>query len=428
MGQVARSAPPCAGAGFFLKMKGLTLVFLLLLLGACANNPAPPTPVPTSAAGGLVTRAALGTAQFASTPAQSLPTATAPATIPAPATSGLASTAAAPPVAVQPSPLPAATNAPVQPTPTLANSDAPSSTDSQVTLEEYAVPPGSHPHDVAPASDGGIWYTAQSSGELGYLDPQTGKTRHIALGSGSAPHGVIVGPDGAPWITDGGLNAIVRVDPATSLVEVYPLPDSHPRANLNTAAFDKNGVLWFTGQRGVYGRLDPKVGRVEAWDAPRGAGPYGIIGTSNGDIYYASLAGSHIARIDTQTGQATPIDPPTRGQGARRIWSDSRGRLWVSEWNAGQVGVYDPQSNAWREWKLPGSEPHAYAVYVDETDNVWLSDFGANALVRFNPQTEQFDVFPLPSRSASIRQLLGRAGEVWGAESGVDKIIVARVR
>ncbi len=82
-------------------------------------------------------------------------------------------------------------------------------------LEEYPVPPGSHPHDVAPAPDGSVWYTAQASGELGRLDPATGETYHIALGRGSAPHGVIVGPDGAPWITDGGLNAIVRVDPVT---------------------------------------------------------------------------------------------------------------------------------------------------------------------------------------------------------------------
>src|SRR5918998_1088182 len=81
---------------------------------------------------------------------------------------------------------------------------------------------GSGPHDVAPAVDGGVWYTAQRSGELGWLNPATGETRHVALGRAgerSAPHGVIVGPDGAPWITDGGLNAIVRVHPVTREVQ-----------------------------------------------------------------------------------------------------------------------------------------------------------------------------------------------------------------
>ncbi|MFN8467224.1 MAG: hypothetical protein U0X20_16830 [Caldilineaceae bacterium] len=293
-------------------------------------------------------------------------------------------------------------------------------------VKEYDVPAGSHPHDVAPAPDGTIWYTAQLRGELGRLDPATGETHHIALGEGSAPHGVIVGPDGAPWITDGGLNAIVRVDPSTEAVSVFPLPQDTGYANLNTATFDGSGVLWFTGQEGIYGRLDPAKGAVEVFDAPRGRGPYGITTTPDGTVYYASLAGSHIARIDGTGGAATPLDPPTAGQGARRVWSDSQGRIWVSEWNAGQVGVYDPAGNTWREWRLPGDNPHAYAVYVDEQDAVWLSDFGANALVRFDPLQESFTVLPLPSANASVRQLHGRAGEVWGAESGTDKLVVVR--
>lgn len=89
-------------------------------------------------------------------------------------------------------------------------------------IKEFQVPQGTHPHDVAPAANGSVWYTAQGSGELGLLNPFTNKTFHIALGIGSAPHGVIVGPDKAPWITDGGLNGIVRVDPKTKNVTLFP--------------------------------------------------------------------------------------------------------------------------------------------------------------------------------------------------------------
>jgi virginiamycin B lyase len=298
----------------------------------------------------------------------------------------------------------------------------------RVTLREYAVPAGSHPHDVAPARDGGVWYTAQAAGALGWLDPRTGRTRHTPLGIGSAPHGVIVGPDGAPWITDGGLNAIVRVDPRTRGVKVYRLPASAPEANLNTAVFDRAGRLWFTGQSGFYGSLDPGSGRMRVWRAPGGFGPYGITVTPRGDVYYASLAGSHIARIDVGTGKATRVEPPTRDQGARRVWSDSRGRIWVSEWNAGQLGMYEPARRRWREWKLPGAAPQAYAVYVDDRDVVWVTDFGANALVRFDPRTEGFTVYRHRTPGAAVRQLLGRRGEVWGAESGLDRLVVARTR
>jgi virginiamycin B lyase len=295
-------------------------------------------------------------------------------------------------------------------------------------IREYRLPPGKQPHDVAPARDGGVWYTAQGSGELGWLDPKTGKTEHVALGGGSAPHGVIVGPDGAPWITDGGLNAIVRVDPATRRVRRYPLPANAGYANLNTATFDHRGVLWFTGQSGIYGRVDPRRGQVRVFRAPRGSGPYGITTTPSGAVYYASLAGSYLGRIDVRRGTATVLRPPTRDQGARRAWSDSRGRIWISEWNAGKLGMYNPRTRRWREWRVPGSNPMPYAVFVDEKDIVWLSDFGSNALVRFNPATARFTRFRLPTAGADVRQIHGRPGEVWGAESGADKLVVVLTR
>jgi virginiamycin B lyase len=145
-------------------------------------------------------------------------------------------------------------------------------------------------------------------------------------------------------------------------------------------------------------------------------------------VFYASLAGSHIAQVDPVTGKSTPIDPPTRNQGARRVWSDSKGNVWVSYWNAGKVGRYDPRTKTWKEWTLPGSGPTTYAVFVDDHDQVWLSDWTANALVRFDPQQEHFESFPLPSPGTGVRQILGRSGEVWLPGSGVDKLVVLRTR
>jgi virginiamycin B lyase len=237
---------------------------------------------------------------------------------------------------------------------------------------------------------------------------------------------VIIGPDGAAWVTDGGLNAIVRVDPKTRQVRKFPMPPGSEYTNLNTAAFDGNGMLWFTGQNGYYGRVDPKSGEVTLWDSPRGRGPYGIAATPKGDIYYASLAGSHIGRIDTRSGEVTVIEPPTRSQGARRVWSDSKGRIWVSEWNSGNVSVFDPGNRSWKQWKLPGERPRAYSVYVDDRDHVWLTEWSANAIVKFDPATERFESFPSDRRDAQVRQMLGRPGEAWGAESGTDRLVVVR--
>jgi len=291
-------------------------------------------------------------------------------------------------------------------------------------IEYDILPEGGRPHDVAVTPDGIVWYTAQRSGGLGILDPATGDVRVVPLPAPSAPHGVIVGPDGLVWLTDGGANAIVSYDPATEEITSYPLPADRRNANLNTAAFDRNGVIWFTGQNGIYGQLDPATGDMTVYDAPRGRGPYGITATPDGDIYYASLAGSFVGQVDIETGETTVLEPPTPGQGARRVWSDSQGRIWVSEWNVGQLGLYDPSTEEWREWPLPSPAAQAYSVYVDAEDMVWVTDFGSNSVVRFDPTTEEFESWEFPSGNAAVRQMLGRPGEVWGAESGLAKVFV----
>ncbi len=299
----------------------------------------------------------------------------------------------------------------------------------QMTVQEYPIPRGHGIHDVwAPGEPGDpVWLSAQGSGHLGILDPKSGKVEFVALGRGAAPHGVIGGPDGAAWITDGGQNAIARVDPRSKAVRLWKLP-TQGYANLNTATFDGKGIHWFTGQSGVYGRLDPKSGEMKLFDAPRGTGPYGITATPQGVVYYASLAGSHIARIDPASGVASVIEPPTPRQGARRVWSDSKGDVWVSEWNSGNLSRYSPASARWSAWRAPGDSPRLYAVYVDATDRVWASEWHAQAMLRFDPKTEKFEVFRSSSRTANVRQIHGRRGEVWTPESAADKVVVYRYR
>jgi len=290
----------------------------------------------------------------------------------------------------------------------------------------FEVPAGSHPHDVAPAADGhAVYFTAQRAGSLGILDPASGRVEMVPLGAGSAPHGVIIGPDGALWVTDGGQNAIVRVDRSSRQVRRWPLPAEAADANLNTATFDRRGRIWFTGQAGYYGRLDPGSGEIKVWRAPRGPGPYGICTTPAGDVYFASLAGSFIARAAADSGAATVIEPPTRKQGARRMGSDSHGRIWVSYWNTGQLGAYDPATSSWREWTLPGAA-RPYAVWVDSSGRVWLSDWSRNSIVRFDPAAERFETIGPDGAGAGVRQIMGRAGEVWAAQSGLDRLIRLR--
>src|SRR5258706_45933 len=173
--------------------------------------------------------------------------------------------------------------------------------------------------------------------------------------------------------------------------------------------------------------------RVQSWPlkTPRRTGIHDVAPASDKGVWFTAqatgpLAGSFIERIEGGTGQFTVVEPPTKNQGARRVWSDSRGRIWVSEWVGGNLSMYDPASKNWRTFKVPGNNPQVYAVYVDDRDQVWVSEWTGNAVYRFDPTAQKFERFGFPRTGTNIRQILGRPGEVWLPESGTETISVIR--
>ena len=229
-----------------------------------------------------------------------------------------------------------------------------------------------------------------------------------------------------PWITDGGLNAIVRVDPRTR--RITPLPAAgvvRLRQPEHSGLRSPRHSLVHRAERHL---RPPRPARREgaSLPSPRGVGPTGSRNAVGRRLL--RLARRQLSRpcgLDAFTARV--LQPPTRDQGARRAWSDSSGRIWVSEWNAGQVAVYAPSTGRWREWRLPGASPMRVRRLRRRDGPVWLSDFGSNALVRFDPRTR-----PSPAcrcRAHRRGEAAPRpAGEVWGAESGIDKIVVVRTR
>jgi virginiamycin B lyase len=274
-------------------------------------------------------------------------------------------------------------------------------------------------HDVAPAQGGQVFWTAQSDGMLGILDAKTGTNKFVKLGEGSAPHGVITGKDGKAWIADGGQNAIVSYDPKTTQVKVYPLPEDSGYTNLNTPTEDGDGNIWFTGQNGIHGKLDVKTAKVSVWKSPKGRGSYGMTTTPDGNVWFVSLANSYLGEIDRKTGNVTVHEPPVPNTGVRRVWSDSKGTLWMSEWNTGMIASYSPSAKQWHRYAIPGvARANLYAVYVDSKDVVWVSNWGDNKVYSFDPKTLKFAAVAASKSGAEIRQINGVGDMVYLPESG----------
>jgi virginiamycin B lyase len=294
-------------------------------------------------------------------------------------------------------------------------------------VEVVELPDGALPYSVAPQTFGKVWYTSQGTGALGILDPAINEVDEIAIGEGSQPKTVLEGPDRAAWIVDSGLNAIVRIHISLEEVEIWPLPDDRADAGLVGAVFDDDGVLWFTGEAGIYGRFDHVSKDMEVFDAPGGHGLDGITITPDGDIYVASPQGHQIARIDRASGQAEVIELPTPNQGARDVDSDTQGRIWVTEEASGQISRYSPESGEWETWEVPAESSRPYAILVDDRDVAWLSDMGSNEVHVFDTTQEEFIAsYPLSPGGGEVRHIVEGINEVWLPESALSRIMLIR--
>lgn len=292
--------------------------------------------------------------------------------------------------------------------------------------EYFPLSRGVSPDAIALLDDGRLWYASAGTGSLGRLDPQSGQDEQVSLGKGSLPRAVVAGADGSAWVADSGLNAIVRVDPERLGTEVIRLPADAADAGLDSIVQDDDDEIWFTGENGYFGRLDPDSRQVQVWKAPGGKGPHGLAVTPDGQVWYVSSDDNSINHIDTLSGSVTRYQLPTASSSPLQVGADSIGRLWVSQSGNGQLSRFDPSDGSWKQWSLPGAQAQPCAIYVDAMDRVWLSDIAGNTILRFDPQSARFTPYPSDRADARVRQLTGRPGVVWGAESGTDRLLVIR--
>ena len=261
------------------------------------------------------------------------------------------------------------------------------------------------------------------AGKLGRLDPATGKVTEVPLGDGSAPHGVIVGPDGAavghrrrPQRDRAGRPGDARGEalPAPGLERLREPQHGHVRP--------ARPPLVHRPERHL---RPPRPAQRRAARLPRAraaAGPYGIATTPRGDVWYASLAGSHIARIDLDTGKATVAPAadagPGRAAGLVRLARAALGER--VERRAGRA--LRPATGRWREWRLPGAA--AALRRLRRRPRHRLADrLRRRARSCASTRRRSASRASALRASANVRQLLGRPGEVWGAESGADRIV-----
>jgi virginiamycin B lyase len=303
----------------------------------------------------------------------------------------------------------------------------------KATIKEWPVPtPGSRPHDPLATRDGMIWYTGQTAGVLGRLNPKTGKIKEFQLPTAhTGPHGLVEDKAGNIWYTGNRASLIGKLNPKTGKVTEYPLPDPNAR-DPHTLKFDHKGILWFTVQAGnKVGRLDPKTGEIKLVTPPTAnARPYGVAVSSKGVVYFVEFGANKVATINDKM-EIHEWTLPAADARPRRIAMGPDDTIWYTDYARGYLGHLDPKTGKVTEFLSPaGAKSNPYGI-VFTKGALWYNESGAkpNTIVRFDPKSEKFQSWPIPGGGDIVRNMdVTPQGNPVLANSLVNKVGLVEIK
>jgi virginiamycin B lyase len=290
---------------------------------------------------------------------------------------------------------------------------------------EFAADNGMGPWSAVEDKDGKLWIPYYGRGnEVVRLDPATGEQTPFPLPfpklAATGIHSVIPAPDGTVWFTELAVGRIGHLDPTTGTVTEYqntPLPDGR-RTTAHTVRVDAAGRVWASGGPAI-SMFDPKYERFEHYDL---GGSYGNVVGQNGDQWFTSfVVEGPIARV-SKNGVLSKFYPPTKGK-PQRLQVDADGTVWFTERRGGKIGRFDPKTETFNEYPLPGPEPSPYAIGIDRNHMIWYSSHEQDTLGRLDPRSGEVTEYPYPHSEISMREFfLDSQGRMWYASSVNNKI------
>ncbi|MFD7975028.1 hydrolase [Streptomyces sp. NPDC059071] len=247
------------------------------------------------------------------------------------------------------------------------------------------------PYDLAPSSDGGIWYAAGD--QLGHLSrsgtftwwndgPSQGNGPGEGDGVPGWPDALALGPDGTIWYEHSadGRKVFSRVDTKRGPARITRLNTQFAVGAMTRGPDD---AVWFT-QREEYdakeregiGRLTVD-GKYRKWPLPAGSVPGALVSGPDQAVWFTGLGS--INRLGTDgTLNRYPIPQATHPSA---IVAGPDGSLWfTTDHRLGRLTT----KGAMTLWPVPDAEELSTLVPLED-GSFWLADRKTDTLRRFAP-------------------------------------------
>ena len=105
---------------------------------------------------------------------------------------------------------------------------------------------------------------------------------------------------------------------------------------------------------------------------------------------------------------------------------DSENRVWIGEYYAKTIAVFDPKTEKFQEWPIPVPWYGPYDVVADKQGNVWAGGMTSELIVRLDPKTGEFRKYLLPRLGVNVRRVevdnTGARPVLWVGENHQAKI------
>ena len=107
------------------------------------------------------------------------------------------------------------------------------------------------------------------------------------------------------------------------------------------------------------------------------------------------MSGSHGSKQDRQGRRKNNegrrnagSDAESRRSFPRRMEMAPDGMIWVGEFNGGKMARFDPKTETFKEYPLPGPDPTPYSMGFDADGYLWYDSHRMDYLGRFDTKTE----------------------------------------